>query len=350
MLDGYRQHIRERLAQRLPPLPLNAEATASLIEHLKTPPAGEEQFLLDLLAQHIDPYADAPSQLKASFLTDVALGHCNCPLVSPTLAIKLLGTMPHAGTSALITLLEHGAVPMAADPLKYSLDAPEQLQRIADLAQHGNAAAHDVLEAWTGETWRACLAPVPPRIPIEIFSVPDEAWHTAPSCLCQDASMTDDIPGHVKSWLHALDLYERLTTLRQRGNTLAYAGSTPTSMRVMPEALTALQWCVGQDQPFVPLHRRGGIFIAQGISSTFSIALRDIGMLPVALDASALCSGGTIDLYLHEGKVTRQAQPQSLATFGPVSPNLLEEFAAGGRPRLAMNKALSGLAQRLLAQ
>ena len=45
MLAVYRQHVAERAALGIPPLPLTAQQTAEVIELLKNPPAGEEAFL-----------------------------------------------------------------------------------------------------------------------------------------------------------------------------------------------------------------------------------------------------------------------------------------------------------------
>ena len=49
MLEAYRHHAAERAALGIPPLPLDPQQTAQVIELLKNPPAGEEQFLLDLI-------------------------------------------------------------------------------------------------------------------------------------------------------------------------------------------------------------------------------------------------------------------------------------------------------------
>ena len=48
MLKEYRAHVEERAQQGIVPLPLSAEQVASLIELLKSPPAGEEEFLMEL--------------------------------------------------------------------------------------------------------------------------------------------------------------------------------------------------------------------------------------------------------------------------------------------------------------
>ena len=50
MLESYRQHVADRDAEGLPPLALDANQVADLVELIKNPPAGEEQFLVDLLA------------------------------------------------------------------------------------------------------------------------------------------------------------------------------------------------------------------------------------------------------------------------------------------------------------
>ncbi|RZA15015.1 MAG: hypothetical protein EOP93_17690, partial [Lysobacteraceae bacterium] len=53
MLQTYRQHVAERAALGIPPLPLTAQQTAEVIELLKAPPAGEETFLLDLISNRV---------------------------------------------------------------------------------------------------------------------------------------------------------------------------------------------------------------------------------------------------------------------------------------------------------
>ncbi|MGD8912467.1 MAG: hypothetical protein PVJ68_06975, partial [Candidatus Thiodiazotropha sp.] len=55
MLEAYRQHLEERAKQGIPPLPLDAQQVAALVELLKSPPAGEEENLLDLLTNRVPP-------------------------------------------------------------------------------------------------------------------------------------------------------------------------------------------------------------------------------------------------------------------------------------------------------
>ena len=71
MLDAYREHVAERAAQNIPPKPLSAEQTAGLIELLEKPPAGEEEFLLDLITTRIPPGVDEAAYVKAGYLSAI---------------------------------------------------------------------------------------------------------------------------------------------------------------------------------------------------------------------------------------------------------------------------------------
>ena len=93
MLNAYRDHVAERAAQGLPPLPLNAEQAAALVELLKNPPAGEADFLLELLEQRVPAGVDQAAYVKAGFLTSIACGKVACESLSPARAVQLLGTM-----------------------------------------------------------------------------------------------------------------------------------------------------------------------------------------------------------------------------------------------------------------
>ncbi|HBE20396.1 MAG TPA: hypothetical protein DDW51_23010, partial [Cyanobacteria bacterium UBA11367] len=74
MLEVYRQHVAERAALGIPPLPLSAQQTSQLCELLKNPPAGEEETLIELLRDRIPPGVDEAAYIKAGFLTAVAKG------------------------------------------------------------------------------------------------------------------------------------------------------------------------------------------------------------------------------------------------------------------------------------
>ena len=89
MLASYRQHVAERAALGIPPLPLSAQQTADLIELLKSPPAGEDEVLLDLFTHRVPAGVDDAAKVKASYLAAVALGTEKCPLLSRARATEL---------------------------------------------------------------------------------------------------------------------------------------------------------------------------------------------------------------------------------------------------------------------
>ncbi|MCW8830647.1 MAG: aconitate hydratase B, partial [Gammaproteobacteria bacterium] len=92
MLEAYREHVAERQSENLPPLPLSAEQVAELIELIKNPPAGEAEFLMELLVNRVPPGVDQAAYVKAAFLADVAKGNTACELISQVRATELLGT------------------------------------------------------------------------------------------------------------------------------------------------------------------------------------------------------------------------------------------------------------------
>ena len=58
MLEAYRAHVAERAEMGIVPEPLNATQVADLIELLKSPPAGEEELLMDLFTNRVPAGVD----------------------------------------------------------------------------------------------------------------------------------------------------------------------------------------------------------------------------------------------------------------------------------------------------
>ena len=111
MLDAYRQHVAERAALGIPPLPLSARQTGALIELLKAPPAGEEATLVELITQRVPAGVDDAAKVKASYLSALAHGTETCALIGRARAAELLGTMLGGyNISPLIDLLDDPVV------------------------------------------------------------------------------------------------------------------------------------------------------------------------------------------------------------------------------------------------
>src|SRR5690625_1447980 len=156
MLEKYRKHAAERAALGIPPLPLTAQQTASVIELLKNPPADQKDYLLDLITNRVPAGVDEAAMVKASYLAAVAHGTEVCPSISRAEAIRLLGTMLGGyNISPLIELLndegEYGS--LAAEALKGTLLMFDAFYDVKDKADKGNANAKAVLQSWADGEW-----------------------------------------------------------------------------------------------------------------------------------------------------------------------------------------------------
>ena len=131
MLKAYREHVAERAALGVPPLPLSAAQTAELIELLKNPPKGEEATLVELITYRVPAGVDDAAKVKASYLAAVAFGKEKTPLITREKATELLGTMLGGyNISPLIELLDDAAVgAIAAEGLKKTLLMFDQFHR-----------------------------------------------------------------------------------------------------------------------------------------------------------------------------------------------------------------------------
>jgi aconitate hydratase 2/2-methylisocitrate dehydratase len=163
MLKAYREHAAERAALGIPPLPLDAKQVESLIELIKSPPAGEDAFLMDLLTHRVPPGVDDAAKVKASFLAAVAHGDLAVGLISKAKATELLGTMVGGyNVHPLIELLDDAEVAgVAAAALKKTLLMFDFFNDVAEKAKAGNAFAKDVMQSWADAEWFTSRPEVP---------------------------------------------------------------------------------------------------------------------------------------------------------------------------------------------
>ncbi|MDH5231042.1 MAG: aconitate hydratase B, partial [Gammaproteobacteria bacterium] len=142
MLDAYHKHVEERAAEGLPPLALDAEQTAALVELLKNPPKGQEQECLELFTHRVPPGVDQASYVKAGFLTAVAKGDVICPVIDPEHATELLGTMLGGyNIQPLIDLLDDDKLgSIAADALSTTLLMFDAYHDVIDKAKSNQHA------------------------------------------------------------------------------------------------------------------------------------------------------------------------------------------------------------------
>ena len=149
IFEAYRKHAAERAALGIPPLPLNPEQVTALVFFLRTPPKGEEGFLMELLSDRVPPGVDESARIKADFLGGVASGKDKSPLISRQKATELLGTMLGGyNVRILISLLGDPAVgSAAAESLKKTILVFNAIKDVQALVAKGNANAKAVLKS-----------------------------------------------------------------------------------------------------------------------------------------------------------------------------------------------------------
>jgi len=359
MLQAYRQHVAERAALGIPPLPLSAAQTAELIELLKAPPAGEGANLVYLLTHRVPAGVDDAAKVKASYLAAVAHGTETNSLISRELATELLGTMLGGyNISPLIDLLDDAAVgAVAAKGLKGTLLMFDQFHDVKTKADKGNDHARAVLQSWADAEWFTSRPEVPASITVSIFKVGGET-NTDDLSPAPDAWSRPDIP------LHALAMLKNarpgitpeedgkrgpikfIEDLRAKGNLVAYVGDVVGTGSSRKSATNSVLWFTGEDIPYVPNKRFGGVCLGNKIAPIFYNTMEDAGALPIELDVSQMAMGDVVELRPYEGKALKNGQV--ISEFKVKSDVLFDEVRAGGRIPLIVGRGLTAKAREAL--
>jgi len=359
MLKAYRDHVAERAALGIPPLPLSAKQTSELIELLKAPPAGEEAFLVDLITHRVPAGVDDAAKVKASYLAAVAHGTESCALISRARATELLGTMLGGyNISPMVDLLDDAAVAaQAAEGLKKTLLMFDQFHDVKEKADKGNAFAKAVLQSWADAEWFTSRPEVPKSITVTILKVTGET-NTDDLSPAPDAWSRPDIP------LHALAMLKNkrdgitpeedgkrgpikfIEDLRARGNLVAYVGDVVGTGSSRKSATNSVLWFTGEDIPFVPNKRFGGVCLGTKIAPIFYNTMEDAGALPIELDVNSMNMGDVVELRPYDGKALKDGK--EIASFQVKSDVLFDEVRAGGRIPLIIGRGLTAKAREAL--
>ena len=361
MLKTYREHAAERAALGIPPLPLDAKQVAELIELIKNPPAGEDAFLMDLLTHRVPPGVDDAAKVKASFLAAVAHGEISVGLVSNSKATELLGTMVGGyNVHPLIELLDNAEVAaVAAEALKKTLLMFDFFNDVAEKAKAGNAKAKDVMQSWAEAEWFTSRPEVEKKITITVFKVPGET-NTDDLSPAPDAWSRPDIPLHYLAMLKNTregaafkpeedgkrGPMQFIDDLKKKGHLVAYVGDVVGTGSSRKSATNSVIWATGQDIPFVPNKRFGGVTLGGKIAPIFFNTQEDSGALPIEVDVSAFNMGDVIDVYPYDGKIEKDGKVA--ATFQLKSDVLFDEVRAGGRINLIIGRSLTAKARDFL--
>lgn len=361
MLEEYRKHVKERAALGIVPKPLDAEQVAGLVELLKAPPAGEEEFLLDLIINRVPAGVDEAAYVKAGFLAAIAKGEASSPLIDRVRATELLGTMLGGyNIMPLVELLDDAELAeTAADQLSQILLVFDAFHDVQEKAEAGNAAAKRVIQSWADAEWFTNKKTLAEKLTVKVFEVTGET-NTDDLSPAPDAWSRPDIP------LHALAMLKmpregiqpdvpgergpiaQIDEMEKDGIPLAYVGDVVGTGSSRKSATNSVLWFMGDDIPYIPNKRAGGVCIGGKIAPIFFNTMEDSGALPIEMDVSKLHMNDVIDIYPYEGKVTKSGTDEVLAEFKLKSNVILDEVQAGGRIPLIIGRGLTLRARKSL--
>ncbi|OCH01517.1 bifunctional aconitate hydratase 2/2-methylisocitrate dehydratase [Aliivibrio fischeri] len=355
MLEAYRKHVEERASEGVVPRPLDAEQVAALVELVKNPPQGEEEFILDLLENRIPPGVDEAAYVKAGFLTAITKGEVASPLVSKAKATELLGTMQGGyNIESLVSLLDDSELaPIAVKALSHTLLMFDAFYDVEEKAKAGNASAQQVLQSWADAEWFTAKNKVAEKITVKVFKVTGET-NTDDLSPAPDAWSRPDIPVHAKAMLKmerdgitpdeqgSVGPIAQIEEMQKEGIPLAYVGDVVGTGSSRKSATNSVLWFMGEDIPFVPNKRTGGVCLGGKIAPIFYNTMEDSGALPIELDVQNMNMGDIIDIFPYEGVVRKNNEEISSFKLSAV---LLDEVRAGGRIPLIIGRGLTSRAR-----
>lgn len=359
MLEAYRQHVAERAALGIPPLPLSAKQTEDLIALLQNPPKGEEAALVELITHRVPAGVDDAAKVKAAFLAEIAKGTVTCALIDRAKATELLGTMLGGfNIKPLIELLDDSVVgAVAAEGLKKTLLVFDYFHDVKELADKGSANARAVIQSWADAEWFTSRPEVPASLTVTIFKVSGET-NTDDLSPAPDAWSRPDIPLHALAMLKnprpGIEPEEAgvrgpvkfLEDLRAKGNLVAYVGDVVGTGSSRKSATNSVLWFTGEDIPFVPNKRFGGVCLGSKIAPIFYNTMEDAGALPIELDVNQMNMGDVVELRPYEGKALKDGAV--IAEFTVKSEVIFDEVRAGGRIPLIIGRGLTAKAREAL--
>ena len=353
MLKEYRQHVEERAAEGIPPKPLTAEQVADLVELLKNPPVGEEEFLVELLSERVPPGVDEAAYVKAGFLSALVKGEIQSPVISKEDAVKLLGNM-HGGYNivTLVELLDSADLGrLAAEELKHTILMFDAFHDVEEKMKAGNELAKEVVESWAEGEWFTSRDKMAEQIKATVFKVTGET-NTDDLSPAPDAWSRPDIPLHAKAMYKMpregiTDAGKQIEELKEKGHPVAFVGDVVGTGSSRKSATNSVLWNIGEDMPGTPNKRAGGICIGGKVAPIFFNTMKDAGALVFEADVEKMNMGDVITIYPYEGKIENEAG-DVIAEYDYASRVILDEVRAGGRINLIIGRGLTTKARESL--
>ncbi len=207
----------------------------------------------------------------------------------------------------LIDLLGDAEVgSVAAEGLKKTLLMFDYFHDVKELADKGNANAKAVMQSWADGEWFTSRPEVPASQKLTVFKVTGET-NTDDLSPAPDAWSRPDIP------LHALAMLKnprpgitpeeagvRVQSSSSRNSRprapAAYVGDVVGTGSSRKSATNSVLWFTGEDIPYVPNKRFGGVCLGSKIAPIFFNTMEDAGALPIEIDAGQMDMGDEIEL------------------------------------------------------
>lgn len=349
MLDAYIKHEYARKTLGIPPKPLTPDETLEICRVLENPPSGKQEFLLDLLTNRVSPGVDAAAKVKAAWLSDIATGKISSPVLTNKKTVFWLGTMLGGyNVEPLLKFLEHDDLAQEAkEALKKTILVYGAFNSVVSLSKN-NSFAEAVLKSWADGEWFLNRPEFPDSMTLKVFKVEGEI-NTDDLSPAKYAWSRPDIP------LHALSMgetrfpggIEKIAKFREQGHQVVFVGDVVGTGSSRKSATNSMLWHIGQDIPFVPNKRRGGVVIGGLIAPIFFNTVEDSGGLPIICDVSGIETGDLITIDFTEGKISDKSG-NVLSEFQLKTPALKDEFRAGGRLFLIIGRSLTEKARDVL--
>jgi len=213
------------------------------------------------------------------------------------------------------------------------------------------------LQSWADAEWFTSRPEVPESLTITVFKVTGET-NTDDLSPAPDAWSRPDIPLHALAMLKnpregiepqepgKIGPISQLNELKAKGNLVAYVGDVVGTGSSRKSATNSVLWFTGQDIPFVPNKRFGGVCLGSKIAPIFYNTMEDAGALPIELDVSDMHMGDVVELRPYEGKALKDGKV--IAQFKVKSEVLFDEVRAGGRIPLIIGRGLTAKAREAL--
>ena len=349
MLENYKKSLKERADLGIPPLPLTAEQTSELVELIKKE---NNKELLELLINRVPAGVDDAAYVKAAFLADISQKKIKCELISPKDATFYLGTMLGGyNVEPLINLIDDQECgDIAVEALSKTLLIFDSFNDIAEMSSKSNNAKK-ILNSWAEAEWFLSKPEIPDLINATVFKVPGET-NTDDLSPAPDAWSRPDIP------LHALAMYkmpregiskpiETISKLKEKGFPVALVGDVVGTGSSRKSATNSVLWHMGEEIPFIPNKKTGGICIGGKIAPIFFNTMEDAGTIVFEADVEKMNTGDLISIYPFEGKIKNEKN-EVISKFEFKSETFLDEVRAGGRIPLIIGRSLTDKTREFL--